>query len=131
MIIRRGCAGLAKEALEKVLLGFVRRNKENHTQFHDFLEKVKNLCWHLLHVRATMAPIGNVVTLVVTQTLRQRQGNLFGNDSDSASSSSIDLFNEKLEENSKKTIAQMEISPKKIAEYFEKNRFSRLVSTNT
>lgn len=69
----KGAAGLALDALQCLETFCI--ESETKQFDHSSLEQLaKNLSWHLMHVRPSMAPVGNVVGRIVAKSLREGWG---------------------------------------------------------
>lgn len=66
----KGAAGLALDALQ-CLETFCFESETKQSDRLSLEQLAKNLSWHLMHVRPSMAPVGNVVGSVVAKSLRE------------------------------------------------------------
>jgi len=100
-----GATGLASAAL-KFLSRFVNNLKNENPSLEEFKEKLKDIAWHLLNIRTSMASIGNAVISVVAKSLTEREWK------------SIEDLTMILQRNIEETLQQQQISSSVIAHCF-------------
>jgi len=142
-----GSSAIAKQALTNLVMlakraskrsTLVAQNCNNDSTDHiatleAFIDSIKNICWHLVHIRPTMSSIGNVICQAFFQTFSfwensaKYQQEMFETTSNEKSSSrssessvkSVDSLLFELETNARLKIDTLEKAAANISEHFQ------------